>query len=177
MLILVVGVVGGAGTTTLAHELIRQGKPTVGLDLSDGTLAARIDRRTYPIDSAAFSRRRQQQVIEDIVRQRYTLLWTSACRLRPQRVWALVSAVAQRIDIVADGGLQPPAGGWDLATVKLAVNRESDDPVAAWHEARLRQAHPDVRVVTGDLNAAGKALAVELLPKPERSLQIPFLSR
>jgi hypothetical protein len=177
MLILVVGVVGGAGTTTLAHELIRQGKPTVGLDLSDGTLAARVDRRTYPLESATFSRRRQQQVIDEIVRQRYTLLWTPACRLQPHRVWALVNAVTQRIDIVTDGGLQPPSAVWELATAQLAVNRESDDPVAAWHEARLRQAHPDVRVVTGDLKAAGKALAAELLPKPERSLQIPFLSR
>jgi hypothetical protein len=177
MLILVVGVVGGAGTTTLAHELIKQGKPTVGLDLSDGTLAARVDRRLYPLDTATFSRRNPQSIVEAIVRQRHTLLWTLPCRLQPQRVWNLVSAVAQRIDVVADGGLQPPPGVWELATVQLAVNRAGNDPVAEWHAARVRQAHPQVRVVTGDLKEAGKALAAELLPKPERSLQIPFLSR
>jgi hypothetical protein len=116
-------------------------------------------------------------VIEDIVQRRYTLLWTPGCRLQPHRVWGLVSAVAQRIDMVADGGLQPPPGVWELATVQLAVNREGADPVAEWHAAQLRQAHPNVRVVTGDLKAAGKALAAELLPKPERSLQIPFLSK
>lgn len=177
MLILVVGVVGGAGTTTLAHELIKQGKPTVGLDLSDGTLIARVDRRLYALEAAAYSRRSQQQVIEEIVLRRYTLLWTPGCRLQPQRVWSLVSAVTQRIDVVVDGGLQPPPGVWELATVQLAVNRVGNDPVAAWHEARVRQAHPQVRVVTGDLKAAGKTLAAELLPKPERSHQIPFLSR
>jgi len=177
MLILVVGVVGGAGTTTLAHELIRQGKPTVGLDLSDGTLAARLDRRLYPLDAATFSRRGHRQVVEELVQRRYTLLWTPACRTQPSRVWSLVQAVSQRIDVVADGGLKPPSGVWDLAPVQLAVNRETDDPVAHWHGARLRREHPDVRIVTGDLKAAGKALARELLPRPERAFYIPFLAR
>jgi hypothetical protein len=176
MLMLVVGVVGGAGATTLAHELIRHGRPTVGLDLADGTLSARVDRRLYPLQTAAFARRDPQQVVEDIVRQRYTLLWTPACRAEPQRVWELIRAVSQRVDLVADGGLEPPPDVWALAAVQLAVNREGDDPAAAWHENRLRRAHPEIRVVTGDLKAAGKALAEELLPKPERSWSIPFLS-
>lgn len=176
MLILITGVVGGAGTTTLAHELIKQGRPAVGLDLGDGMFAARLDRRSYPLATATFSRRNQQQVVDDIVRQRYTLLWTPPCRTQPQRVWELVNAISQRIDIVADGGLRPPSGVWEAAAIQLAVNRVDEDPVAQWHEAQLRAAHPDLRVVTGDLKAAGKALAAELLPKPERSWPIPFLA-
>jgi hypothetical protein len=60
--------------------------------------------------------------------------------------------------------------------VQLAVNRETEDPVADWHETRLRREHPELRIVTGDLKAAGKALAAELLPRPERSWAMPFIS-
>ena len=166
MLILIVGAVGGAGCTTLAHELLKQGKraTTVGLDMSDGTFSALIERRIYALDKVAFSRLPKQQLVEMELRRRYTLLWTAACRLSAARVWAFVTTVAQRLDLIVDGGLAPPPGVWDLAAVQLVVNRAGDDPVARWHEQQLRQAHPEIRVVTGDLKAAGHALADQLLP-------------
>jgi hypothetical protein len=168
MIILIVGVVGGAGTTTLAHEILHHGDRAVPLDLADGTLGARTGRRLYPLDAAAFSRRRPQTVIEEIIDRQTPLLWTANCHTAPERVWALVRSVAQRLPIVADGGLNPPAPIWELATVTLAVNRAPDDAVTRWHEQRLRQEHRGLRVVTGDLRAAGVALAGELLPRPER---------
>ncbi len=178
MVILVVGAVGGAGATTLAYELLRHGGRAVPLDLADGTLCARVERRLYPLDAAAFTRRQPQTVIEEIIARQTPLLWTANCQTAPERVWELVRTLAQRIPIVADGGLHPPAPIWELATVTLAVNRAAQegeaDPVARWHEQRLRREQPGLRVVTGDLRAAGEALAGELLPKPERQgLSLP----
>ncbi len=172
MLILVVGVVGGAGATTLAEELLRH-STAVGLDAGDGQLAARRDRATYTLETLAFARRDTQQVIDRIVQQRPTLLWTPACRLHPEKIWRIVQAVADRIAVVVDGGLTPPPAVWELAQVQLAVTRSAEDAVTRWHSAQLRQAHPALRLVSGDLKAAGAALAAELWPEAAPRWSLP----
>lgn len=161
MLVLIVGAVGGAGATTLATALLRQGLPAIGLDLADGMLAARIERRVLPLEQAVFSRGDRLAQIDKIVARRPALVWTPGCATDPERVWNFVSDLAKRIPIIADGGIEPPAGIWGLANIAFAVSRK-DDFVAAWHEQRLRQACPELRVVTGALQAAGDAIAEQI---------------
>ena len=99
--------------------------------------------------------------INRIVVRQPALVWTPGCATDPGRVWKFVRDLAERIPIIADGGLEPPAGVWELATIAFAVSRK-DDPVAAWHEQQLRQAHPGLHVVTGALQAAGSAIAEQV---------------
>jgi len=160
MLVLIIGTVGGVGTTTLATTLLRQGVPAIGLDLADGMLAARTERRVFPLEQAVFSRENPLVQINRIMARQPVLVWTPGCATDPGRVWNFVRDLAERIPIIADGGLEPPAGVWDLASHAFAVSRK-DDPVAAWHEQRLRQAHPGLHVVTGALQAAGDAIAAQ----------------
>ena len=161
MLVLIVGTVGGAGTTTLATTLLRQGVPAIGLDLADGMLAGRIERRVFPLEQAVFSRENPLVQINRIIARQPALVWTPGCATDPGRVWNFVRDLAERIPIIADGGLEPPAGVWDLTSHAFAVTRK-DDPVAAWHEQQLRQAHPGLHVVTGALQAAGSAIAEQV---------------
>ncbi len=166
MLILVVGAVGGVGTTTLVAELVKRGGPSVALDLADGTLAARLERGTYPLDSVVYQRQTQTAIVDDLALRRPVLLWTPACRLNPARVGQLLAAVGQRWPLVADGGLTPPVDLGGLLTTVLIVTR-AGHPIADWHVARLRRAYPGAPVVSGDLKAAAAALAAQWLPRPE----------
>lgn len=168
MLILVVGVVGGVGTTTLAYELLKAGGPAVPLDLADGTLIGRLDRSCLALEMLALRRGSRLALIDAIVNDRSPLLWTPVCAAETVAtpVWELVRAIAQRLPLVADGGLEPPAAIWPLADLALAVTRPERNPVSDWHESRLKQAHPGVQCVAGDLKAAATALAAELLPRP-----------
>jgi len=162
MIVLIVGTVGGVGTTTLATNLLRQGVPAIGLDLADGMLAGRIERRIFPLEQAVFSRENPLVQINRIIARQPVLVWTPGCMTDPGRVWDFVRDLAKRsTPIIADGGLEPPAGVWELATIAFAVSRK-DDPVAAWHEQQLRQAHPGLHVVTGALQAAGSAIAEQV---------------
>ncbi len=165
MLILVVGTAGGIGTTKLVCEFLKHSAPALGLDLADGSLSGRLDRNVYTLDTLVFSRRDRLTVIDELVKRRPVLLWNEICTVHPELVWTLIRETAQRIPLIADGGLTPPTGIWELADVQLAVSREGDG-VSTWHEKRLRAAHPALRIVSGDLKQAGMALANQLLPKP-----------
>lgn len=165
MLMLLVGTVGGVGTTTLAATCLKQGAPAIGLDLADGMLATRIERPVVALESIVFSRRPVLETLETLVARRPVLLWTPGCAIDLPRVQRCIAALQQRLPVIVDGGLTPPGILWELATVALAVSRR-DDPVAAWHEQRLRQAHPGLKVVTGDLQQAGNALVAQYLPRP-----------
>jgi hypothetical protein len=81
-------------------------------------------------------------------------------------VGQLLAAVGQRLPLVADGGLAPPAELGPLVTTVLIVTRDGH-PLADWHVARLQRAHPGAHVVSGDLKAAAAALAAQWLPRPE----------
>jgi len=172
MIVLIVGAVGGAGTTTLATTLLRQGVPAMGLDLADGMLAARMERRVYPLEQAVFSRGDRLVEIDRIVKNRPALVWTPGCATDPERVWSFVNDLAKRIPIIADGGVEPPAGIWGLTNYAFAVSRK-DDFVAAWHEQRLRQVYPELHVVTGALQAAGNAIAEQVFAEQLSQRQAP----
>ncbi len=165
MLILVVGTAGGVGTTKLICEFLKHSASAIALDLADGSLAGRLDRNVYPLDTLVFSRRDRLTLIDELVKRRPVLLWNQVCTAHPEQVWTLIREIAQRMPLIADGGLLPPEGIWELADVQLAVSREGD-VVSAWHEKRLKAFHPALRVVSGDLKLAGAALANQLLPKP-----------
>ncbi len=168
MVILIVGIVGGVGATTLATEILKAGGAAVGLDLADGSLSGCVDRKMYPLDAAIFARRPRPQIIDEIVAQRPVLLWTLGCQTAPDTAWGLLREVAQRTSLVIDGGLNPAEPAWQLADVALGVSRDGENAnvIVRWHELQLKRVHPELRIVSGQLKAAGAALAAELLPRP-----------
>lgn len=149
MLILLIGAKGGVGVTSLARRLA-QDKHGVGLDLSDGRLAALLDRRVWMLDQTFSTQARQQAAVEEVVANRYTLLWTPACRLAGDGVWAFVRAVANRALVVADGGIGPPSGIDEQADAIIVVS--ADNPVARYHAERLMETFPRAEVMTLDLS-------------------------
>ncbi len=152
MLILLIGAKGGLGTSTLAKHLVRAlDGGGVGLDLADGQLAALLDRKTWSLSGLAFTPSSGRQgVIDRIVEQRISLLWTPECALAGDAVWHVVRAVADRTTVVADGGIDPPPAVGPLAHVVAIVS--ADDPVAQYHEQQLKGRFPQAGVVTLDLD-------------------------
>ena len=158
MLILAIGAKGGLGTTSLvlALALARAGD-AVGLDLSDGQLAARLGREARLLSRPAFaSKAQRRRAVDEVVKRRLTLLWTPECLLKPDAAWGFVRAVADRAVVVADGGIEPPEGIAALADEIVIVSAGPDeesgaaDPVVVWHERRLRNRFPDVLTATND---------------------------
>ncbi len=166
MLLLSIGAKGGLGTTTLAYQ-ISQCAGALPLDAADGQLlrwvgGAGLDLSAVPQWTAS----RRSRAVEHLIRTRPALLWTPACNVWAAAVAAFVRDLAAVGHVSVDGGLAPPAPLVDLATVILIVS--SDDPVARWHEQRLKQQWPQARALVGDVQAAAPALVEQLLGVPPR---------
>ena len=159
MLILVIGAKGGIGATSLAKELV-QGGNRVGLDLADGQLAAQLERTTWTLTRVVFSPPRQRrQAIDDVVQRQTTLLWMPECSLVVEDAAGFVRAVTDRVDVVADGGIEPPEEIAALADVVIVVTE--DNPVAQYHERKLKERFPGALVTPYDRETA-QALAEQL---------------
>ena len=166
MLILIGGAKGGLGTTTLAQYLCRYAG-AVPLDAADGRLAAETGAPVLDLSAVPqWTPDRRSRAAEHVIRTRQPLLWTPACRVWEAPVVAFAREVAAVAHVVADGGIAPPAALADLATLILIVS--ADDPVAHWHEQRLKAQWPQARAVIGDLKAAAQALAAQTLGIPTR---------
>jgi nucleoside-diphosphate-sugar epimerase len=152
MLILVIGAKGGVGATSLAKELV-QGGNTVGLDLTDGQLAAQLERTAWTLTRVVFSSPRQRrQALDEVVRRRITLLWMPECSLAIEDAVGFVRAVTDRVDVVADGGIEPLEEIAALADVVIVVTEEN--PVAQYHERKLKGRFPDALVIQYDRETA-----------------------
>lgn len=166
MLILTSGAKGGLGTTTLAHYLCRYAAG-VPLDAADGRLAAEAGSAVLDLSAVPqWTPGRRSRAAEHVVRARQPLLWTPACRVWEAPVAAFVREIAAVTHVIADGGIAPPTALADLAGIILIVS--ADDPVAQWHEQRLKAQWPAARAVLGDLKAAAHALAAQTLGAPAR---------
>ena len=166
MLILTIGAKGGLGTTTLARHLGRYAG-AVPLDAADGRLAAEAGATVLDLSAVPqWTPGRRSRAAEHVIRTRQPLLWTPACRVWEAHVAAFVQEVATAAHVVADGGIAPPLPLVELAAVLLIVS--ADDPVAQWHEQRLKAQWPSARAVVGDLKAAAHALAEQTLGAPAR---------
>lgn len=164
MLLLLVGAKGGVGVTMLAHSVC-QCAAAVSLDAADGRLATLTGGAVLDLSAVLqWTASRRSRAVEAVLRTRQPLLWTPACRVWPAPVAAFVRALAAVGHVVVDGGLAPPAPLVDLAAVILIVS--NDDPVARWHEQRLKQQWPQARAVVGDLQAAAQALTTQVLGIP-----------
>ena len=149
MLILVIGAKGGVGTTSLAWHLTRELKG-VGLDAADGQLAAFLDRKTWTLAGLVFSGNQHQNVVDRIMRQRISLLWSPECDLAGDKVWDIVQAIADRSTIIADGGIAPLPQIAERANAILIIGAWGN-PVSVYHERKLKQQFPSASVVTLDL--------------------------
>lgn len=159
-MILVIGAKGGVGTTTVAAILVRA-LHGVGLDAADGTLAARLDRPAVSLAQVALLPRGPlQDTVDRVVQKRLTLLWTPECSLLSGPVLEFVQAVDQRIEVVADGGIEPPP---ELANrpARVLVVSVPGNPVAQYHEKRLLAWLPGARVL--HLGGDGKIRAEAVL--------------
>ncbi len=153
-MILVIGAKGGVGTTLVAAEIAHLAD-AVGLDLADGQLTARLERPTWALSRLAFAGPAQtRDAINEIVRRRVSLLWTPECALANEKAWAAVRDVGNRCPVVADGGIELPAGAECLAEAVIIVS--ANDDVARWHERRLLARFPGAFVVAGTKEAAGE---------------------
>lgn len=169
MLLLVVGAKGGMGATTLARLLCRQAE-AVPLDAADGRLAADLSVPGASVldlvDTPQWTVARRSQMADQAARTRQPLLWSRACGVWPDQVATFVVDVAALTTVVADGGITPPPDLASLASLVLIVS--ADDPVARWHEQRLKAQHPEACAVVGDLRAAAQAIAAQTLGIPAR---------
>jgi len=169
MLLLVVGAKGGLGATTLARLLCRQAE-VVPLDAADGRLVVDLSVPGASVldlaDTPQWTVARRSQMADQVARTRQPLLWSRACAVWPEPVAAFVADVAALTTVVADGGIAPPADLLKLASLVLIVS--SDDPVARWHEQRLKAQWPTALAVVGDLKAAAQAIAAQTLGIPAR---------
>jgi len=164
MLILVVGAKGGLGATTLVQHLCRQAN-AVPLDAADGTLALQMAGPSAPvldlIGIVQWTADQRGHAVEQAVETRQPLLWSAACTVWRAPVMAFVWDAAALGHVVADGGTIPPPALVDLASLVLIVS--ADNPVAQWHERRLKQQWPQAHAVVGDLKAVAQAIAEETL--------------
>jgi hypothetical protein len=167
MIVLVIGVKGGVGTTRVALELA-QGAPrdfgrrtgAVSVDLADGQFAAQRGQTTWALMNLAFGNGVQiQSALEMIVRQSLTLLWSIDCNLVTGPLQNNLRAVGNRSPVVMDGGLEVPGGLEVVADEILIVSAENE--VARWHERRLCQRYPHARVIEGTREAA-RSVAAQL---------------
>jgi hypothetical protein len=150
MLTVIVGAKGGVGTTSVTVSLARTGR-AVGADLAAGQLAARLGRRTWPLERVVFALAGQQrQAVDAVVRRRPTLLWTPSCALEPERTVAFVRAVAARTGVVVDGGIdvplatspQPPWEELLNEADAVVIVTEEESEVADYHVQRLKERFP-----------------------------------
>jgi hypothetical protein len=169
MLLLVVGAKGGLGATTLVRLLCRQAE-AVPLDAADGRLAVDLSTPGASVldlaDTPQWTVARHSQMADQVVRTRQPLLWSRACGVWPDQVATFVADVAALTVVVADGGIAPPPDLVKLASLVLIVS--ADDPVARWHEQRLKAQWPASLAVVGDLKAAAQAIAAQTLGVPMR---------
>ena len=156
MIWLVVGAKGGVGTTTLAREMVRSAQ-ALAVDLADGELAGRLERRTWALSRALDSGGTwRSQLIEVALKSSVTLLW------RPEYgdseiLWSFVRDLANRRTVVIDGGLTPPAAIDGLAGQVMIVSQ--DNAVAHWHEEQLRARYPEAQVVIVGTRQAAREVA------------------
>ncbi|MCP3957015.1 MAG: hypothetical protein GY719_04100 [bacterium] len=171
MLILLIGAKGGVGTTSLARCLARDGRG-VGLDLSDGQLAARLERRTWSLAGLLFDGN-ARGAVDQIVKRRISLLWSPECKLDPDAVRGMVRAVADRSLVVADGGIEPVEEVAELADVVIVVTAKGADEdeasrtnslVAQYHVHRLKRRFPEA-VVTPYSREVAQHLTEQLLQR------------
>jgi len=155
-MILVIGAKGGVGTTTVAAALVRALRG-IGLDAADGQLAARLERPALLLSEAAMERR-TQDLVDRIVRKRLSLVWTPECAFLSDPVLQLLRAVDERVDMIADGGIEPPPE-LNALCGQIIIVSDSENPVARYHEQRLVQKFPGARVIHG----AGKEQIESLL--------------
>lgn len=158
-MILVIGAKGGVGTTTATAMIVRALRG-VGLDAADGALAARLDRPAVSLAQVALlTRGAMQDAVDRVVGKRLTLLWTPECSFLSGPVLEFVRAVDQRIEVVADGGVEPPP---ELAErpARVLVVSVSENSVAQYHERRLLDRFPGARVLHPDGNGKIRAEAV-----------------
>ena len=169
MLILVVGAKGGLGATTLVQHLCRQAN-AIPLDAADGTLALQMAGPGAPvldlIGIVQWTSDQRGHAVEYAVETRQPLLWSAACTVWRAPVMAFVWDTAALGHVIADGGTTPPPALVDLASLVLIVS--ADNPVAQWHEQRLKQQWPQAHAVVGDLKAAAQVIAEETLGVPAR---------
>jgi len=170
MLVLVMGAKGGVGTTSVALHLARAAQG-IGLDLTtDGQLAARLERPTWTLVDVALRSAQQQRMVDQAVKRAVSLLWTPVCALSniSDEAWDFVRAVADRVLVVADGGIEPVGEVGCLADVAIIVSAAGSD-VAQFHTQRLGRQFPNARVLELDLSQsrtetrdAARELAAEL---------------
>ncbi len=87
-------------------------------------------------------------LVDRIVRKRLTLLWSPECSFLSEAVCALVRSVDERTEVVVDGGIEPPAELLGMARHVIIVSVH-ENPIAAYHERRLRDRFPAASVVYG----------------------------
>ena len=177
MLILVVGAKGGLGATTLVQNLCRQAN-AVPLDAADGTLALQMAGPSAPVFDliriVQWTADQRGHAVEQAVETRQPLLWSAACTVWRAPVMAFVWDVAALGHVIADGGTTPPPALVDLASLVLIVS--ADNPVAQWHERRLKQQWPQAHAVLGDLKAAAQVIAEETLGVKKKLSVVSFQS-
>jgi hypothetical protein len=158
-MILVIGAKGGVGTTLVAHELVRASR-AIGLDRSDGQLAARLERTTWPLAWLTYAAPAQRRkMVETIIQRRFSLMWSAECNVTLDSTWTVVRDIANRRPIVIDGGIASldDAAQWSEHIVIVSA----DNDVAHWHERRLLGRYPRASVIDGTKEAA-RALAAQL---------------
>ncbi len=161
MLLLIVGAKGGVGATTLAYHISQYLERAVRIDAADGALAARLGGRVLDLSQVGqWPPGEHVQQAERAAQQGQTYLYTRACHAFPVQVTAYLQMLKVLGVVVVDGGLAPPEGLAELADVVLVVSRDQD-PVAAWHEQRLKAHWPNARIVVGDLKAAAQGLGAQ----------------
>ncbi len=152
-MILVIGAKGGVGTTTFAAELVCIAD-AIGLDLSDGQMAGRLDRATWALSPVAYATAAaRRELIDTVVRRRIALLWTPDCALSNEDIWGAVRDIDNRVPVIADGGIEPPPGAQAAARAVVIVTADND--IARWHTRRLQARFPGAIVVEGTKEAAG----------------------
>lgn len=178
MLVLVVGAKGGVGATTLAYELRQFAGIAVALDAGDGQFAALSAGMQRPADLSTVAQltvTARTREAEAAARRGQVYVWSLACAAFPGPLSAYTNQLKALGPVIVDGGLAPPEAVAVLADRIFIVSRDQD-PVAAWHEQRLKQRWPQAQVVVGDLRAAAQALGAECFGARPPSLVVRMFS-
>lgn len=145
MLVAVMGAKGGLGTTTVALHLARAAK-AVALDLSDGQLAARLERKTWALDQLAYSGAAQRRrSAARAIKHRATVLFTPECRVAPDKVSSFIQSLSDRANIVMDAGIEPIHYLDEL--IDHAIILTTDTAVARFHQRLLETRYPNHTII------------------------------